>query len=376
RNIARFGGDPNRITVGGQSAGAVSVDLLSLSPVTRDLFDQKITMGGSSFCHWAVSEPEEIEDFCRSKARRLGWKSKGKNFMTQQEEDDAMMDFLRQQPAHKFGCHMIGTKEVFDEARLPLSPVIDGELLPAPLAILREEASPKPSIGGVGEYESLLFVALGFIRCNGKFLESIQNKLARKAMDDSTGTSVKELQEALREIYGDAKGKNKKEVARQCVILISDLISNYANYQYMKEAERITPPTYIYSLDFTSRNMWGYLKAVIPFCERRGTHASELLYLFKCNYFVAALPMDSNDRVVADITPRLFANFVKTGDPNGADTREKGVQWDPIGLDKRQALSICTQTHMKREVFDGRMDKLDRVFRKYNLDLRYNILRR
>lgn len=52
---------------------------------------------------------------------------------------------------------MIGCKVFYNEARLPLAPVIDGDLLPYPIKRLREEAPEVPSIVGVGQHEALLF---------------------------------------------------------------------------------------------------------------------------------------------------------------------------------------------------------------------------
>lgn len=53
-NVARFGGDPARITVAGESAGAASVNNLMMMPAARGLFQRAISLSGASM---AIATP-------------------------------------------------------------------------------------------------------------------------------------------------------------------------------------------------------------------------------------------------------------------------------------------------------------------------------
>lgn len=54
RNINGFGGDPDRVTIFGQSAGAVSTDALMLSRAAQGLFQRVISQSGSILNPWAT----------------------------------------------------------------------------------------------------------------------------------------------------------------------------------------------------------------------------------------------------------------------------------------------------------------------------------
>ena len=74
-NIASFGGDPEKITIMGQSAGGMSVQLQVQSPLTDGIFRSAVISSGCGLTDMLMSTPEKVYPFWQEVMSRLGCKS-------------------------------------------------------------------------------------------------------------------------------------------------------------------------------------------------------------------------------------------------------------------------------------------------------------
>jgi para-nitrobenzyl esterase len=142
-NIEAFGGDPTRITVGGESAGAKLTDILLGTPRAQPTFAQAISESGGAERVWSQAAVADVsEGFGKL------WKDETKSSIeaVRDAPSAALLDlqtkFMKTWPQH-----------------FPLRPQIDGALLPRlPIESISKSARGKRLLIGTNRDESALFL--------------------------------------------------------------------------------------------------------------------------------------------------------------------------------------------------------------------------
>lgn len=295
-NIAAFGGNPDNVTIFGESAGGVSVHSLLTIPFAKGLFHKAIIESGGGrdgVLTGRSIRKENSEPYYPVSAETIG-----RNFARKHGIEGVDATALEKLRSLSVEDIVDGGQETNEDGGLPIysGPILDGKLVVETAQSAYEAGRPPhiPLIIGSNSAE----VPGGFINANSKEqLLSMFGGYINEAIAAYDPTGITDFGKLLTMVTTD---KVWAEPARFTANVF---------------AENGTP-AYIYLFSYVPLSQQERMPNGAP-------HGSEIPYVFnKLSSRWGAEITTDKDREVARMMNTYWANFAKTGNPNGKDLPE------------------------------------------------------
>ncbi|KAM6177444.1 cocaine esterase-like [Erethizon dorsatum] len=295
QNVAHFGGNPDRVTIFGTSAGGTSVSSHVVSPMSRGLFHGAIMESGVALLPSLISSsPEAIS----TKVANLSGCG--------QVDSEALVRCLRGKSEEE----MLAVTKAFKI----IPGVVDGAFLPRhPQELLASaDFQPVPSIIGVNndEYGSIIPLIVGPTNTQKEIdRETVRNALQRRLTQMMLPAGFGDL--LMEEYMSD--NEEPQVLQAQFQDMMEDLVFVIPALQ-VACFQCSHAPVYLY--EFQHRP--NFFKDIRP-PHVKADHGDESLFVFRSFFSGYQVDLTEEEELLSKRMMKYWANFARNGNPNGQD---------------------------------------------------------
>ncbi|GAB1293551.1 Acylcarnitine hydrolase [Apodemus speciosus] len=319
QNIAHFGGNPDQVTIFGESAGGTSVSSHVVSPMSRGLFHHAIMESGVALLPDLISNTSEV--VYTTVATLSGCEAM---------DSEALVRCLR----NKSEEEILAINKVFKM----IPAVVDGEFLPKhPQELLTSvDFHPVPSIIGVNndEYGWLLPMILGSDQTIKEITrETLQAVLTNTATQMMLPPECSDL--LMEEYMGDTE--DAQTLQAQFREMMGDFMFIIPALQ-VAHFQSAHAPVYFYEFCHEAN----YLKGVRP-PHVKADHGDEVPFVFGNSFWGMKLDLTEEEELLSKRMIKYWTNFARHGNPNS-----EGLPYWPVMDHDEQYLQLDTQPAVSR----------------------------